>query len=88
MPELSRFYGIVVKMIYNDTGKHNEPHFHVYSGEYSATITLDGELLAGQLSTNDLKLVQAWAIIHKDELRIAWDNAVKSKPIGKIEPLK
>lgn len=49
MPELSRFYGIVVKMLYLDDEKHHKPHVHVYYGEYEASVGIDGELLAGSL---------------------------------------
>lgn len=47
MPELCRFYNIVIKMIYNDNGQHNKPHFHVYYAEYEASVGVDGDLLAG-----------------------------------------
>ena len=48
MPEISRFYGLVVKMIFNDNDKHHKPHdhkphVHVYYGEYEASVALDGE---------------------------------------------
>ena len=38
MPELSRFYNIVIKMIYDDTSQHHKPHFHVYYSEHEASI--------------------------------------------------
>lgn len=88
MPELSRFYNIVIKMIYSDTTQHNKPHFHVYYAEYQAAVGIDGELLAGSLPVKQLRLVQAWATIHEDELYAAWNNAVKNEPFGKIEPLR
>ncbi len=88
MPELSRFYNIVIKMIYSDNTKHNKPHFHAYYAEYEASICVDGELLAGSLPVNQLKLVQAWATIHEEELYTAWNKAVKNEPFGKIEPLR
>ena len=49
MPEISRFYGIIIKMIYQDTGQHNKPHVHVYYGDYRASVGIDGEPLAGSL---------------------------------------
>ena len=49
MPELCRFYNIIIKMIYSDNGQHNKPHFHVYFAEYEASVGVDGELLAGSL---------------------------------------
>ena len=88
MPELSRFAGIIIKMLFNDTVQHNKPHVHVYYGEYQASVGIDGELLAGSLPVKQLKLVQAWAAIHEDELYAAWNNAVRNIPFGKIEPLR
>lgn len=88
MPELSRFMGMVIKMIYMDNSQHNKPHFHVYYGDYEASIGIDGELLAGSLPVKQLKIIQAWAIIHEEELYKAWNMAVKGMPFGKIEPLK
>ena len=88
MPELCRFYNIIVKMLFSDNGQHNKPHFHVYFAEYEASIGIDGELIVGNFPVKQLKLVQAWATIHEDELYIAWNKAVKNEPIGKIEPLK
>lgn len=45
MPELSRFYGIILKMLYSDNDQHHKPHFHVYYNGYEASIGIDGELL-------------------------------------------
>ena len=88
MPELSRFYNIAIKMIYSDDEQHHKPHFHVYYAEYEASVGVDGELLAGSLPVKQLKLVQAWAAIHEDELYRAWNMAVRGEPFGKIEPLR
>ena len=60
MPELCRFYNIVIKMLYNDDSQHHKPHFHVYFAEYEASVGIDGELIAGSLPVKQLKLVQAW----------------------------
>jgi len=88
MLELCRFYNIVIKMMYSDSGPHHKPHFHAYYAEYEASVGVDGELLAGSLPVKQLKLVQAWATIHEEELYVAWNNAVRNKPFGKIEPLR
>ena len=64
MPELCRFYNIIIKMIYSDNGQHNKPHFHVYFAEYEASVGVDGELLAGSLPVKQLKLVQAKMVLH------------------------
>ena len=88
MPELSRFYNIVVKMIFKDDSQHHKPHVHVYYNEYEASVGLDGELLAGSIPVKQLKLVLAWLAIHEDELYSAWNKAVQGKPFEKIEPLR
>lgn len=88
MPELSRFYNIVIKMLYEDDGQHHKPHFHAYYAEYTASVGVDGELLAGSLPVKQLRLVQAWAAIHEEELYAAWNNAVRGVPFERIEPLR
>ena len=87
MPEISRFFGIVVKMIYMDEGWHHKPHVHVYHGGYEASVGIDGELLAGSLPAKQYKLLAAWLVIHEDELYAAWNNAVAGKVFSRIEPL-
>ena len=57
MPELSRFGGMVIYMLFMDTKQHNKPHVHVYYGDYEAAIGIDGELLAGSLPKKQLKMV-------------------------------
>ena len=87
MPELSRFYGLIIKLLYMDDGQHNKPHVHVYYGEYEASIGIDGELLAGSLPVKQMRLVQAWLVLHEDEAYAAWNNAVAGRSFSKIEPL-
>ena len=88
MPELCRFYNIIVRMQYNDQSQHYKPHFHVQFGDYEASIGVDGDLLAGSLPVKQMRLVQAWAVLHEDELYKAWNNAVRGVPFDKIDPLK
>ena len=57
MPELSRFGGMVIYMLFYDVKQHNKPHVHVYYGDFEATIGIDGELLAGSLSRKQLKII-------------------------------
>ena len=54
MPELARFYKIIIRMQYSDIGQHNKPHFHAFHGEYEASIGIDGELLAGSFPVKEL----------------------------------
>ena len=87
MPELSRFQGMIIKMIFLDNEKHNKPHIHVYYGEYLASIGIDGELLGGSLPVKKLKLIQAWLILHEEELYNAWNKAIRGIPFEQIKPL-
>ena len=62
MPEISRFYGMVIAMYYND---HAPPHFHVRYGKQKAVIGIDPlELLEGKLSRKAKSLVLEWATAH------------------------
>ena len=88
MPEISRFMGMIIKMIFLDNEKHHKPHVHVYYGDFEASIGIDGELLAGSLPVKQLKIITAWLCIHEDELYAAWNNAVRGLHFNKIEPLK
>ena len=73
-------------MLYSDNDQHHKPHFHVFYAEYEASVSVDGEVLAGSLPLRQLRLVQAWATIHEDELYAAWNNAVRNIPFGKSPP--
>ena len=66
MPTISMFYGIIVRM-YNN-GEHNPPHFHATYQGYNTVFNTDGELIDGKMSKKQLKLISAWAKLHKDEL--------------------
>ncbi|MBI5344720.1 MAG: DUF4160 domain-containing protein [Deltaproteobacteria bacterium] len=86
MPEISRFFGIIIAMFYND---HNPPHFHVRYGEFNVIIRIeDFAVLEGYLPPRALGLVMEWADIHKKELFNDWSLAVENKPLFPIEPLK
>lgn len=88
MPELSRFFGIVIYLQFKDIQHHNKPHVHVYYGEYSASVGIDGELLAGSLPTKQLKIVQGWLLANEEKAYKAWNLAVQGEQFEKIEPLK
>ena len=86
-PEIRRFYGIVIKMLYEAGDKDNKPHVHVEYGEYEASVGIAGEVLAGILPEKQYRLVAAWLTLHEDELYGAWNNAVQMKQLPKIRPL-
>jgi hypothetical protein len=86
MPEISRFFGIVIAVFYNE---HNPPHFHARYGEYKAAIDiLSLRILEGSLPPRALGLVVEWAAQHQDELMQDWELAVHEKPPVQIEPLR
>lgn len=88
MPELSRFEGMVIYLLFKDTQQHHKPHVHVYYGEYEAAVALDGELLAGALPSRQYKMVSGWLALHEEEAYKAWNLAVQGIHFEKIEPLK
>ncbi len=82
------FYGIIIRM-YCSPGEHNPPHFHAYYQNFKAIIDIDTcELKEGNLPHKQMKLVLAWAEIHKDDLLADWELASKGDLPFKIEPLK
>ncbi len=89
MPIISMFYGIVVAIYYEDTGRHNKPHIHVrYQGKKASVSIENGAVLAGDFPAKQLRLVQAWIDIHKDELMADWELATSGEEPFRIAPLR
>lgn len=85
MPEICRFYGIIIKMYFDD---HPPPHFHAEYAEYEGMITIDSlHMFSGSLPPRAIRLVKEWAVLHQDELRVLWHMARQSQPLSKIDPL-
>ncbi len=85
MPELSRFYGIIIKMFVND---HPPAHFHAEYQEYEALFNIQTlEVIKGNLPNRARLLVVEWALEHRQELINNWENARKPAPLNKIKPL-
>ncbi len=57
MLKTSRFYGIIIKMYFNDTSQHHKPHIHAFYGDYEAVIAIDGQLLAGSMPVKQQRLL-------------------------------
>ena len=86
MPEISRFYGIIIRMYFDE---HPPPHFHAFYGEYEALININTlGIISGKLPGRALGLMMEWALLHQDELRELWQKARNLEPLGKIEPLE
>jgi hypothetical protein len=86
MPEISRFFGIIIAIYWND---HDVPQFHAKYGEHRAKFTIsDLRLLDGALPSRVTALVLEWAFQHRDELRRDWELAAAKKPLQPIPPLE
>ena len=89
MPTISMFYGILVLMYFRDNRQHNLPHIHVrYQGDEASISIEDGVLIDGKLPPKQLKMVQAWIEIHKEELQVDWQLAVNGEDPFRIAPLQ
>jgi hypothetical protein len=89
MPAISIFYGLIVRMFFMDTQQHHLPHVHVeYQGKEAVVSIADGEIIEGGLLSKQLRMLQAWIVIHEDELMADWALTIKGEPILKIEPLR
>ena len=83
MPVISSFYGISIKMYFQQS-EHNPPHFHAMYGEYVGVIDIrTSKMIEGDLPQRALKLVQEWSKLHKDELLNIW----KTQQFNNVLPL-
>jgi len=88
MPIISMFYGIIIRMFLIDNKQHSLPHIHAKYAEFEASVSIgEGEVLAGELPRKQLRLVQAWIELHRDELLADWDLAAGGENPYKIDPL-
>jgi len=86
MPEITRFFGIIVRLFYDD---HGVPHLHAEYQGNKAKVDFQGNVLAGDLkSRTALKLLREWIDLHTPELQKAWGLAREGKPLEKIAPLE
>jgi hypothetical protein len=85
MPQISRFFGIIIYMYFND---HHPAHFHAVYGENEAVYVIDTlETLRGNLPRRAHGMVIEWASLHRLELKQNWDRAREMEPLEHIEPL-
>lgn len=84
MPEISRFFGIVIQMYF--MGKeHNPPHIHATYGDTKGAIEIKtGSVLDGNLSQATVKIVKMWLEEHQQELLDIWN----SQEFKEVAPLK
>ncbi len=86
MPTISRFFGIVIAMYFDD---HDPPHFHARHSEGAAKIRIDKlEPIASTLERRQLRFVLAWAELHQEELLENWRLARLGEKLLEIDPLQ
>jgi hypothetical protein len=86
MPEISRFFGVVIYMYFNE---HNPPHFHAKYSKYRAQIAIESlAVIEGYLPPKILSLVVKWAKIHKKELFKNWSDIINNGTFTTINPLE
>ena len=85
MPEISRFLGIVIAILYRD---HHPPHFHATYGEYEITVGIEDGVVRGEFPRRALGLVLEWYQAHGAELQENWELARLRKTLKPIPPLE
>lgn len=82
MPEITRFYGIIIKLFFSD---HPPPHFHVVYGEYNALFDIETlEIIEGDLPNRAQKMVVEWSTRYQTELMAMWTE----QQFHKLPPLE
>ena len=83
MPEISRFYGIIIKMFFKPK-EHEPSHIHALYGEYIGIFNIKTmEMIQGDLPTKAQELIKEWLQLHNDALQEMWD----SQQLHKLPPL-
>lgn len=89
MPEISRFYGIVVAMFFNEQQHGGRPHFHAAYGGDDVSIDIESlSMLGGSFPENGMRLLREWAALHRGELLDNWERARRGERLKRIKPLK
>jgi hypothetical protein len=80
VPTISMFYGILIRMFFYDTDRHNLPHIHAeFQGQVAVYSIPEGTVLAGEIPAKKHKLVVAWIEIHQEDLVADWQLAVNGQ---------
>ena len=85
MPQISRFYGIIILMNFMD---HLPPHFHAWYNEYKITVNIEDGEVNGTMPARALRLILEWWELNKETLSETWNDACSGVPLRTIEPLK
>jgi hypothetical protein len=85
MPEICRFLGIVIYMLYDD---HRPPHFHAEYGEYRVTVEIHAGVIQGRFPRRALRSLLEWYELYRDDLLEDWELAEQHEPLNPIPPLE
>jgi hypothetical protein len=89
MPELSRFFGITIRMFVEVSVPHHLAHFHAYYQDDVAVYGIEPvELIAGSLPKRQHRFVEAWAELHQTELAMNWQRLQSGRQTLSIDPLR
>ena len=84
MPTISRFFGIVIFMNYND---HLPPHFHARYQDQEVTVEIETGLVQGRMSRRELRMILEWSEKYQPELMVNWERARTSQSLQSVPPL-
>lgn len=87
MPTISSFFGIVILMFMHDGDRRHKPHVHIRYGEYKASFSFKGELLAGELPIKQTRLVKEWISLNLVQLKKNWKLSNSTGKVIQIPPL-
>lgn len=86
MPVISTFFGIIIRMYYQE---HEPARFHAEHRGEQATFTFAGQLLTGAIKSRGARReIEAWALLHRRELASNWALMKAGRPLERIEPLQ
>ena len=85
MPEICRFFGIIISLYWRD---HNPPHIHFSYGNYECSISVIDRVVDGQAPAKVIAKVNEWIDLHEQEILTLWEKAQRGEPLNRIDPLK
>ncbi|MDR0920048.1 MAG: DUF4160 domain-containing protein [Oscillospiraceae bacterium] len=88
MPSISNFYGILIYIYQEKNSNHKKPHIHALYGEYELTVDFEANILAGEMPRKQKKLIEAWVLLHQDELKATWKAYTEFGELLKIKGLE
>ena len=89
VPEISRFFGIVIRMFTEAGAQHHTPHFHAFYQNHVAVFGVDpADLIAGDMPPPQRRLIEAWSELHNAELQDDWARLQAGRPALPIAPLQ